>query len=78
MKNPLVAAGLALIAWSIGISFGPVGVFIAGVLLVAIGLSSAQFDGQSWNGCPTCGTKIDPNRDDDDVCQRCGTVVSDG
>ncbi|WP_049970208.1 zinc-ribbon domain-containing protein [Haladaptatus cibarius] len=70
MENPLVAAGLALIAWSIGISFGPVGVFIAGFLLVALGLSSVQIDGLSWNGCPTCGKKIDRN---DNICQHCGT-----
>ncbi|SIR19725.1 hypothetical protein SAMN05421858_1787 [Haladaptatus litoreus] len=72
MENPLVAAGLALIAWSIGISFGPVGVFVAGFLLVALGLSSAQIEGVSWGGCPTCGKRI---KHDSGICQHCGTKL---
>ncbi|MFH5799189.1 hypothetical protein [Haladaptatus sp. CMAA 1911] len=77
MENPLVAAGIALVFFGIGSFFGQIGIIIAGLVLVAIGLSS-QSGGDSTDpadeaNCPSCGARIGP---DSVTCHRCGTVPS--
>ena len=47
MENPLVAGGLTLVFLGIGSMFGSVGIIVAGTMLVAIGISSGQSDGES-------------------------------
>jgi hypothetical protein len=81
MENPLVAAGLALVFFGIGSFFGPVGIIFAGLVLVAIGLSSSELEseGESTDpadktNCPSCGARNDP---DSEVCHHCGTVLSE-
>ncbi len=78
MENPLVAGGLTLVFFGIGSMFGSLGIIVAGLLLVGIGISSGQPDGESTNpaektNCPSCGAR---NERENDVCHHCGTVPS--
>ncbi|MGA9401487.1 hypothetical protein [Haladaptatus sp.] len=78
MENPLVAGGLTLVFLGIGSMFGSVGIVVAGTMLVAIGISSGQSDGESTTpaektNCPSCGAR---NKRETDVCHHCGTVLS--
>ncbi|KZN23568.1 hypothetical protein A4G99_11740 [Haladaptatus sp. R4] len=78
MENTLVAGGLTLIFLGIGSMFGSLGIIVAGVLLVGVGISSGRSDGESANptkktNCPSCGAR---NERENDVCHHCGTVLS--
>ncbi|WP_423744521.1 zinc ribbon domain-containing protein (plasmid) [Haladaptatus sp. SPP-AMP-3] len=77
MENPLVTAGLALVFFGIGSFFGQVGIIVAGLALVGIGLSESNGtskDPSEKMNCPSCGARNDR---DNDVCHHCGTVLSE-